>query len=310
MLGQIIVLCSYKNYFCINFEINHNNELKIIPIQDYLTSSSFIDISDKIIKGTTRKGQALKNIEINLNFGNDTAPYKIDIRNQIKGRFEDLEGGNSYPLPLPELDDMGMYHDFDGPFLSFWIYAFNEFGAKTFIPSSSETARYHSYFQQKTDVQYRHSFNTDFGFLKGWTNSTIELQGNSNIHTEITPSELKLLIYTKIGVEPGHNRVFTPSAVNFHVGRLPTSEYIGLSLDMWGLKSVRRKYWDVFINWFGNIPYKLTKKIDFSLADIKNFDFTKKYKIDNQLFFVENMKITIDIQGNIKSAICVLLPTS
>jgi len=308
-------ILALKNYFCINFETTNNN-LKIIPLQNYLNNNSYIDVTKKTIKGKTKKTLEPTNIEINLNYGKDTAPLITDIRKSLKGRFEDLNGGSasSYPLPAPVIDDRALFHDFDTPFLFFFRYQFNKYGLLTWIDENIQ-AKYHSFFERKKETKKITTFNTEFGFLAETKAFTVtytncNLQGNSNLHTEVSPSELKLMIYLDVGIMPPFAPVTSPSATNFIVNRFPPAytDYEGLSLDMWGIKSVRREYWDTFINWYGNIPYKLTRKINFSLIDIKDFNFTKKYKIGNQLFFVENMKITIDIQGNIKPAICVLIP--
>lgn len=63
------------------------------------------------------------------------------------------------------------------------------------------------------------------------------------------------------------------------------------------------KYWKGFLTWFTNIDAEFDIYLDLSHAQISNFDFTKKYKIENDYYFIRDIEVTFGSQniGTVKA---------
>jgi len=65
--------------------------------------------------------------------------------------------------------------------------------------------------------------------------------------------------------------------------------------------------WETFLNWYQDArKIEYIFDINFTIADLKNFDFTKKYKIGNHLYFIKSFTVSLTITG-IKPAKCICI---
>jgi len=297
-------ILSLKKYFCLDFSFK-NNHLKIIPIKNYLINNSFINISDKELLDEKKNFQSKKN-GFEIQFETDSDNYQIneDVRKLIKKNFSDEV------LTIPASPEIGdIIHLIEDPnfkelgsFIQYKYVETNGYYYYSWVNINS-AKKDHNYFSEikpelifNTNISYLNQESYDEGVpIKFRRSISVRQQGNSQFHGLFQEFNLKLCFQ-------GYNE-----GISVYY---PTASSIGdsFSIDFWGLKSVTRIYWKEFTDWYLSIPYKLNKKIKFSLSEIKHFDFSRKYLIDNQLFFIESFKVTMKVNGDIGLCDCILLP--
>ncbi len=84
------------------------------------------------------------------------------------------------------------------------------------------------------------------------------------------------------------------------VSGLNTGSYLdATSLQFYGDKGVFKSFWKYTAKYLQQKTYTIEREILFSFADLKFFDFTKKYVIDSVPFFIEKLQYQININGSI-----------
>ena len=293
-------ILSLKNYFCLDFQFK-NGTVKIKNLKDYLTDNEFIDISDKCLDGE-KKTIIEKSTGFSITYSQDSDEFYSEIED-VKPYYKKELEIEYYPYSLSgevgEINDLVLYHDYVVFNRSdFWVKFFYDFDTSHADPnwrnlSWGDLNNYYSNFE--TDFEFK----TNAGQFLYRESS---LPGNSKFHYEKKSFNLRL------GLFAGLNTYYEYEDPDMPVPRI--YNYIeDLYLNFWSDdKGLFQKYWKNFTDWFFNIKYEIQKKILFNIADLKNIDFTRKYKIDEHLFFIKSIQIVLKNNGTIEPATVVLLP--
>jgi len=293
-------ILNLKNFFCIDFKFKNNN-LQINFIKDYILSVDFIDITDKCITDETKTwrttGQTFE-----IKFGEFFRPdidTKLSPRDIIlekcKGDIifdydnglgiDPLKVGDAYVIIRIQSSEI-FYRNIRMSNAG-QIEEYNELFPE--ISNGAFKTQFLNYFMSKTaDL----SFDSKIAPFYNTAGS-----GNSNMRIEYVEFPLCLAFNTfRDGIGwIGDIMNNQPGLFTFI---LSTFSNLGLY----------NTFFKPFLDWFTNIPYEIEKEIQFSLLDLKNFDFSKKYLIKNKLYFINKIQFAIDIEGNINVSTCTLLP--
>jgi len=285
------LILNLKNYFCIDFNFK-DGKLKINSISDYVKSTDYIDITSKTLD-YEKKYFKEKSKGFSIEFSPDTDDNIIKAIEDF-GKFYNKEFEIHYNFSSrpenPEIDDiyLNLYPAFESG--DFYMYLVrtewsneNEKIITDWIElNNSLFSNYYSNFER--DTTFKSNISQFFGVS--------EQQGVSPFHLE-----KKEFTKLRLGLDGGFQDV--PFA--FH-------KVDGLSLNFWTENGLFKKFWKPFTDWYFNIPYELEKKINFSIPDLKNFDFSKKYRINNHLYFIDSIKVVIRENGIVEPATVKLLP--
>lgn len=118
-------------------------------------------------------------------------------------------------------------------------------------------------------------------------------QGNSGEHKEKTPFSLRLMQYRGLQNDVDGQR-------------MPHGSYYNGTMSITAYWSYYQR-WKTFMDWYRE-AFKETFETEFNLtaSEIKNFDFSRKKKIDGNLFFVLNMDVQLT-RTEIKPVKCTLV---
>ncbi len=103
----------------------------------------------------------------------------------------------------------------------------------------------------------------------------------------------------------GETEADTPGNYYGVGGRMSRDE--SLYLGWYGQQGIIHNYWRHTIAWKQQIDHYIEMNIQFSASDIKNFDFSKKIKIGQDIFIIAEIDVTFT-QNKISLAKCKLLP--
>jgi len=287
-----------KNFFCIDFNFR-DDEILINPIQNYINSTEFIDITDKVLEGETKYFKEIKT-GFSIEFKSDTNDEYLKQIDDIK-KYYTKELKVSYnPIDIDlssgNFKDLVLYHNIlDNNFASFWQKCFYQDDNFHVSPTwkqiiYGEFGNYYSNFKTETSFQSN---------ISQFLNIKLMQPGNSVFHYN-TKSEFNLRLCFDSGKKtaPFSNEI-VPQADN-HTENL--------HLNFWSEKGLFKTFWKSFTDWYFNIPYELDLKIQLSIADLKRLDFTKKYLINNQLYFIDSIKVVIHLNGTLEPALVRVFP--
>ena len=80
------------------------------------------------------------------------------------------------------------------------------------------------------------------------------------------------------------------------------------SLDLCSTKGIYVTYWYHLWTFLKNLDTKIEKEILFSQKELMFFDFSRKFKIGNKLYFVDNLQYSMFLNGNFSVSKAVLIP--
>jgi len=301
-------ILNIKNFFCVDFSFK-NNDLKINFIKDYILSTDFIDITDKCLTDEIKTWRTTgQTFEIKFgDFFNSELKTKTSAREIINAKtkgtlYMDFTDENNFNF-TPKVGDVWVNVNAGAVFMDYRNIKMNNLGELEEYWESLETLDanltqnnmiFQDYFIAKTaDIVYNSN-------VSPYDLNSIYKSGNSNLRIENIEFPLCF----------AYN-----DTKNVGLGGVPIGSYyceandeITFTLNLLDNIGIVNKFWKPFLDWYTNIPFEIEKEIQFSLLDLKNFDFSKKYLIKNKLYFIDKIQFAIDIEGNIDVSTCTLLP--
>jgi hypothetical protein len=281
LLSELIL--NLKNLFCIDFNLN-NNELKIISLKSYINSTAYVDITDKCLEYEQKTFTNTKNgfsIEFAENTQFDLKEYYIRTL-KVYDESRTFPAGELYDLLFAPIDYTA----------SFWTYRYYQDNIHYLL----------SWFE--IDYAYKSNYYSDYKTSEKFESNIYQWkqdidhaeEGNSKFH-----KKKKKLEKLTLAIDSGRimSYGFVPKAY-MSAGTL--------SLFLWANKALFNQFWKPFTDWYFNIPYELEKKVLFSIADLKRLNFSIKYLINNQFYFIDSIKVVIRRNGTVEPALVRLLP--
>jgi len=306
---------SISNYFCLNFNII-NNKVTITPIKNYISDNNFIDLTEKTSK-------SIKKIAI----------QKIEGINIIWAENEDLLSKIPQSQNSTNKDVL-----FDAQFPPYNYPNPDEIEANTIniIPNSSETVftianyiefsgeivlRWHNFSMYSNFAYNQFYVHLGQNYFKNIFNSDNFLDVNLNIVPYTTPTEP--YAYVPKIIQPGNSMLKKGQLADqklrlayfIRKAGSPTNKpYLShilntKQLDLWSPNGIFETYWKEVFDYLKTIEYEIETSILLTFRDLLFFDFSKKYKIENELFFCKSIHFSIDINGNISETNAVFMPT-
>jgi hypothetical protein len=278
-------ILNLKNYFCVDFNFK-DDEVQINCISDYINSTDYIDITSKVLDYEQKyftEAKAGFSIEYSMTDEELTAK---DVKKYYLKELIIYEGGG---FPTGTIGDL-LYGENDY-YSVFHYYTY-------YKPTLINLDLIWLELENRYKSNYYSNYTTDFAFttnISQWEDIQTD-EGNSLFHNEKKSfTTLKLAMDVGIKSEYGNvPRVYMADG--------------DLTLYYWAAKGIFKKFWKPFTDWYFNIKYQLDKKVLFTLADIKKLDFTKKYLINNNLYFIDNVKVVINRDGTLEPSLIRLLP--
>lgn len=335
-LNELII--ALKRAFCLHFDFK-DDSLRIMSIEDIFNQTEYTDISDilldseqktriekpeEVIVGLTTPGADVLFTEVaivDINSSIDITDPNAFINSQPDSytylyRRGDLWISKLIPTPPSiDLSQEKVGYIGDSNYSSkFDFFSFNMFGYTDYIQSTKlENLKSNI----KTAIGIRGDFpnidakgNHYFNRLEG-TSSDISLMlyhglqalGESqfpfanadffNPNGEII-GNMRLRYTHEIVVEGGNYVVFTNGAV-----AIPELYY----------STITNRYYLQYIKWrLNRYSFELKKEVNLKLTQIKNFDYTKKYRYEGNGYYASVLETVINRNGTIQKTELTLLP--
>jgi len=303
-----------QNLFNVIFLIK-NGRCTIHKIDDAVISTSYVDISIKASDFYTK----------NLNFTKTGASikWKLDENDEIMKNALLIDSAKHYyyfdiapigGVPGSEDGDVMIVTPTGGQeyirLISLkirtynppnWVYSQfeNLYNGEGFL-SPHELSLFQNYHETGREFVV----DTNLSTLSDWTSSSNVFEpkckqtGNSVINQDkIVKNSFRLLFYK--GDETDGIGIFAKG------GRY--SKDSDLYLGWYGNEGIIYNYWRHTIEYMKNIEYYIDREILFTASEIKNFDFMKKYKIGSEIFFIDEISLSLK-KDRISISNCKLLP--
>jgi len=127
-----------------------------------------------------------------------------------------------------------------------------------------------------------HDLITEFYYPWGYFFPHAKYKGNSDRHSSETPFNLRLLIYN--GLKSVEDQ-----------GTQPHATYNNGSFEITPKWSYTSR-WQDYIDWYNKIAGEIYyQEFKFSVAEFKNFDFSRKKMINGNLYFIKDMKVQLTL---------------
>lgn len=287
-----------KNTFGLNIEINFN-KLKFVEINDILINNEYIDFSNKL--------------------------FKLEINHQPLPTGLCLEY---------EKDDDQMAKNYDiqnVPEILYTTDILNEAPPINDIVAINETATFAKIETGPFLYRYNIRKNANGIFVKSWEPlENLELQNvstaqnfitntnpNINIAIKTCPvitkanqeicSTLKMPLNTQLSLDKGILKLklaflnYTTD-LNYNlcafISHKDFSSNPQYALSLWGTTGLYHKFWENIWNYLKTIDKKVTAYVNLSQRDIMFLNFERKIKLENNLYYIDELEYTIDIKGN------------
>jgi len=139
----------------------------------------------------------------------------------------------------------------------------------------------------------RHFFDEEFNYSYSYLFPRVKYKGNSDRHEAITDFKLRLLLYN--GVQTIEETWNQPHG-SMNVGEVSVTPY-------WSYKY----RWSDFIAWYNQAAKEeYEQKFQFSAAEIKNFDFSRKKMLNGNIYFITEMNVQL-LRNSISPATCKMM---
>jgi len=312
-------IIALHNFFAIDFNII-NNEVQINEIWQYISNDNFIEYTD--ISAKSKKVKQIDPINgINIKWDTGHPDKNIQVSqfqdaidaNPIRGYY--YNPPNNYPEINVIKPNTGYIKYTPDDYETYYVAKYIVwpstgeifFGWSGYANFSAEDRFYYN-----TSQNYFLNIYNDGKILEinlkmfpyatkrfpssGYDYSIINQPGNSDLNFGKRQSYgLRLAFY-----------------MNKNANGIPYmshhKNYMSLILSD-NATSIYKIFWEPVFKYLKTVNYEIEQKLLLSLKQIIYFDFSKKIKIDNKLFFAKSLQFSIDINGNVSSSSAVLMPT-
>jgi hypothetical protein len=305
-------LKSIQAFFNVVFYVKHNM-VKVVDRLAMIQDSSFEDITDKLVGYYTKTINDVSFDGVALNFELDQKDLNVASLPDVS-KIKDID--ELYILP----NDITNPYPYYTVLVPFVFAAYSQFiNSKDLDPESvdddwfwypysfeypsgqkrDEYCAMMGYYFGKKEFNINANLNTLPSQIFADPDETFDYyfpkvlqQGNGVYHTDKTDFSLRLMLYTGIKNVEGQLR--------------PHGSYKNGSMAITAYWSYQNR-WEEFIAW-----YKEAVKEDYEMyfqlnaSEIKNFDFSVKREVNQNLFFVKSMQVQLT-RTEIKPAKCTLI---
>jgi hypothetical protein len=322
-------LISMKNYFCCLL-IQQRGETKMVFLKDILINPNYTDITDKVLDaGKKIVFDKKPNIWIlpnndsgdeNLSQITPLNSFMQSTRDRIFPAAPSIISGNTYKFNEIVIQDKDID---DNPLLIKYVRILHYYnGSETIYPAGLDSI-------SDPIVDYRYTFANgyysqnppDVTFSSSISQSYWEPQDEHPYSLTINQKGNDTRWFTGIpATEPPTFNAFNLRFL-FDKGWVEdtngiiTWTYPHASLDSDNLslcfhheKGLVKNFWEDYLNVLANHDYILEKQIALSIAEIINFDHTKKYRFDGKDYLIPKFKLNINANGTISPALCTMYP--
>jgi len=302
--------------FAIDFKIS-GNDIEILHIGDYIDTTEYIDITTKVSKQkSTIYITPIDCLELNWETHPDA---KNSITQLLSELSEDYFLVNGAPPPGTFVPGTTCWIDLQLTDQPFYIPHFRIWGNK--LDSGNIIYEWNDLYEIKNEnFQYTHNQQNYF------SSSYFISQNKLSISLGIAPFTCYYdgspLVYTPEIDQPGNSwlnytkkRSYSMRLAfynGFNDNDIPIISHIGenFKMELWSINGLYYTFWEKIIRYIQSVEYEQEQYIFLTLKELIYFDFSKKYKIGNELFFVKSLDFSIDINGNVSASKAILMPAN
>ena len=313
-------LNALHNFFALDFNII-GNDISIKPIKEYLEDNSYIDITDKVSREIrVINKEPITGIILNWQEHPDEYTSGAKFKDSIEWKPLYTNTDPNYPQPDIVMNNTGLimipsgnvtykpefyiaeYFEWQTGEIEFrWHYFYDKNNMDAFFGDI-----YQDFFSKKftkkplsINLNIAPFATKTYSWAVDYNHSKIRQKGNTYLNSDKRQKYGLRLAYYK-----GKNRNNIPYIGHWSAGNTNSKQ-----LDLWSTDGIWDTYWKKVFQYLASVDREYQMQVIFSIRDILFFDFSRKYKINNQLFFIKNVKFSIDINGNISICNVTLMPT-